>query len=64
MPTELKATTRNGDQWTGERNDGWWIMEDSNGNLYETREIPEYRIRMNAIQVKDHKGNLCIHFLP
>lgn len=57
----MKATARNGDEWTGERDGDWWLYSDAAGNLYESREVPVYRIRMNnAKQTTDAHGKLCI----
>jgi hypothetical protein len=48
----MKATSKNGDEWTGERADDWWLYEDSQGRVYESREVPAYRIQMdNAKQI-------------
>ena len=33
-------TAKNGDKWTGEKNEGWWIYQDSLGRLYESKEMP------------------------
>lgn len=46
----MKATASNGDEWTGERNGAWWLYTDSNGNLYESKEVPVFRVVMdNAV---------------
>lgn len=54
----MKATFENGDHWTGEQcveaGVTWWIAEDHAGNLYETREIPAYRIYLD-----NTKKTLC-----
>lgn len=43
------ATAKNGDKWTGEHGDTpeWWIYRDKAGSLYESKEIPAYRIYMD-----------------
>lgn len=57
----MNATAKNGDAWTGERDGQWWQYTDPAGNLYESREVPEYRIVMdNATQTTDSRGRLCI----
>lgn len=45
----MKATSKNGDEWTEEEANekGWWMYCDAAGNLYESREVPAYRIAMN-----------------
>lgn len=46
----LNATSKAGDVWTGETQDGFYIYTDKNGNLYKSKERPAYRIVMdNAI---------------
>lgn len=44
----MKATARNGDVWTGEIQEGFFLYLDSAGNLYESKEAPAYRIRMDG----------------
>jgi hypothetical protein len=57
----MKATSKNGHEWNGEPPvDGWWIYTDEAGRLYESREIPAYRIRLNATQVTCADGKLAI----
>lgn len=41
----MNSTAKNGDVWTGEQpEEGWWPYEDSDGNRYESREVPAYRV--------------------
>lgn len=40
----MNATAKNGDVWTGERNGEWWVYQNAQGNLYESRETPAYRV--------------------
>ena len=55
----MKATLKNGDEWTGEKQDGFWLCRDQQGNLYETAEVPAYRIVWdNYTQRVDSKGKL------
>lgn len=47
----MEATAQNGDVWTGESQDGFWLYRDKAGNIYESKEVPAYRIMMdNATQ--------------
>lgn len=57
----MTATARNGDEWTDERQDGFWIYRDSQGRLYESSEIPAYRIIIdNATQTTvNDKLTIC-----
>jgi hypothetical protein len=47
----LKATCKAGHEWTGEIEieNGWkWFMyRDPHGSLYQSKEIPAYRIHLN-----------------
>lgn len=56
----MNATAINGDKWTGERNSPWWVYQDKNGNLYESKEIPVYRIIMDNAKVVPIKGKNTI----
>lgn len=57
----MNATAENGDIWTGEKQDGFWIYQDCAGNSYESREIPAYRIVMdNATMMRCVNGSLAI----
>ena len=57
----MKATAKNGDVWTGEKDGEWWIYRDSCGNLYESKEIPAFRIAMdNATQTQCPGGRFAI----
>ena len=57
----MDATNKQGHVWTGERNLEWWIYTDENGRLYESREMPAYRIAMNnATQIRTADGRLAI----
>jgi len=56
----MKATATNGDEWTGEKAGEWWIYRDKEGRLYESREVPAYRIRMQATQVRCAGGRFAI----
>ncbi len=40
----LSATNLHGDKWTGEMQDGLYVYMDQQGNLYESKERPAYRI--------------------
>lgn len=45
----MEATSENGDVWTGEQPvEGWWPYRDKSGRLYESREVPCYRLQLNA----------------
>ncbi len=46
----LKATNLHGDKWTGETQDGIYVYMDQQGNLYESKERPVYRIVMDKAQ--------------
>lgn len=47
----MKATNKQGHEWTGEKSeDGFWIYRDESGNLYDSAEVPAYRIKLNATQ--------------
>ncbi len=46
----LSATNLHGDKWTGETQDGFYVYMDQQGNLYESKERPAYRIVMNNAQ--------------
>lgn len=53
----MNATAQNGDEHTGERDGEWWQYRDKAGNLYESREVPAYRIVMdNATQITTPDG--------
>lgn len=43
----MNATARNGDVWTSEKQDGFYLYRDASGNLYESAEAPAYRIHMD-----------------
>lgn len=47
----MKATNNAGDEWEGGRvvEDGkeWFMYLDRKGRLYESTEVPAYRIKMN-----------------
>lgn len=48
----MNATAKNGDKWTGEQPvDGWWMYRDKAGRLYESREVPAYRIVMDNAEI-------------
>lgn len=49
----MNATANNGDVWQGERNGEWWLYADAQGNLYESKEIPAYRIIMDKACIVD-----------
>lgn len=49
----MNATANNGDVWSGERNGEYWIYADSQGRLYESLEIPSYRIVMDNAEIVD-----------
>lgn len=54
------ATALNGDDWIGERDGDWWLYQTKDGAIYESKEIPAYRIKMdNATQILVD-GKLCI----
>lgn len=56
----MKATAKNGDEWTGERDGEWWLYKDAQGRIYESREVPAYRIKLdNATQITLN-GKPCI----
>lgn len=57
----MTATAKNGDAWTGEIQDGFWIYEDGAGNLYESREVPAYRVVMDNATVRTVNGKRTIH---
>ena len=40
----MNATANNGDVWNGERNGDWWIYQDAQGHLYESKEVPYFRV--------------------
>lgn len=44
----MNATAKNGDVWSGEKQDGLWLYLDSSGHLYESTEVPAYRIKMDG----------------
>lgn len=54
------ATNKQGHEWNGERNGVWWMYADDRGNLYESKEVPCIRIRLNATQVVCADGKLAI----
>lgn len=56
----MNATLSNGDEWTGEKQEDYWICRDKNGNLYETRETPAYRIVMDNATQTMLNGRLVI----
>lgn len=43
----MNATNKQGHEWTGERQDGYWLYVDFQEQLYESLEAPAYRITMN-----------------
>lgn len=47
----MNATNLEGHAWTGEKHSEghklFWIYKDDAGNLYESEEVPTYRIAMN-----------------
>ena len=58
----MNATSKDGDIWTGEPPvDGWYIYADAVGTLYESREIPVYRIVMDnaTLQTINGKPTIC-----
>jgi len=61
----MNATAKNGDTWTGEKQDGFWLYRDANGNLYESNEVPAYRITMdNATQTTVRGKRTITQLLP
>ena len=56
----MNATAKNGDVRSGERNGDWWVYRDGAGRLYESKEIPAYRIALNVTQVICSDGRLAI----
>lgn len=57
----MNATANNGDVWTGEKQkEGgtlWWIYRDAAGHLYESKEVPAYRIHLdNAALIPTQDG--------
>ncbi len=46
----LSATNIHGEKWTGEMQDGFYVYMDQQGNLYESKERPAYRIVMDNAQ--------------
>jgi hypothetical protein len=57
----MTATAKNGDEWQGETNGAWFIYRDQQGNLYESKEQPAYRIDMTGCtQVLTESGKLAI----
>lgn len=50
----MNATANNGDIWTGDREGDWWMYKDKDGNLYESREVPAYRIVMDNACMTSH----------
>lgn len=61
----MNATSKNGDIYSGENytENGatWYLYKDTNGNLYESKEVPAYRIRMDNSQLTtDATGHPCI----
>jgi hypothetical protein len=56
----MNATAKNGDAWIGERDGDYWLYRDSDGRLYESKEIPAYRIALNAKQIRLPNGKMVI----
>lgn len=56
----MKATANNGHEWTGERDGEWWIYTDESGNLYESKEVPAYRITLDNAVLGVIDGKRCI----
>lgn len=57
----MKATSKCGDEWTGDPPaEGWWPYRDAQGRLYESREVPVYRIRMDHMHLRIVKGRTTL----
>lgn len=52
----MKAKNKQGHEWTGERQDDFWVYRDEKGNLYESKEIPEYKIKMDGCYFHPEHG--------
>lgn len=56
----MNAKAKNGDEWTGERDGEWWVYQDAQGRLYESKEVPVDRIIMNNATQTMVDGKLTI----
>lgn len=56
----LRATSKNGDAWIGEKNGEWWIYEDQNGHLYESKEVPSYRVDLRNLELVADNNEIAI----
>lgn len=64
-PAASGATAKNGDEWTGEQpEDGWWKYTDKGGLIYESREVPAYRIIMDRARIISVNGQPSITPIP
>lgn len=52
----MKAINKQGHEWTGEKQDDFWIYKDDKDNLYESKEIPVYQIKMNECYFHPEHG--------
>jgi hypothetical protein len=50
----MNATNKQGHVWTGEREREWWNYLDDNGQEYQSREVPSYRIVMDKAVMTKH----------
>ncbi len=45
----MNATAINGDVWQGDRDGEYWIYADAAGNLYESKEVPVFRVDLREL---------------
>ena len=62
----MNATNKEGHVWEGEKNSEsgktWWLYRDQSGRLYESTEVPAYRIDMRPATQRMANGRLTICF--